>query len=231
MTCSLKGNLISYPYNINNVQLTQVTKQRDLGVLFNKDLNFLEHIENIVTNAYRKLDFIIRNSKQFAIDTIKLLYFSFVRSKLEFGSQIWDPGTVDRHSKLIETVQNKFLSYLYYRKYKKYPNYSEYNLIRTEFNILKLSVRRKIASILFISNIATKRICSNEIISRLNYYNPERVRPRDILFWYTYRTKLRENSPIIRMCNTVNTVCSTINIFQNSPNSLKKQLIIFFKNN
>lgn len=220
---TLKQNIIHYTYVINGKNLRRVEKHRDLGVLFTNKLNFNEHIEDMILAGYKLLGFIIRNSYHFTVNTTLLLYFSIVRSKLEFASQIWDPGGNDRYSGLIESVQNKFISYIYYKKNRTPIPFSDYALTRTDLKITKLTTRRKLANVIFISNILNNKIDSSDLLNRLQFYRPERIRPRNIIFWYSYRTCVRENSPLIRMCNTVNEVSDVIDIFHDSSKDIKKK--------
>ncbi|RZC34523.1 hypothetical protein BDFB_003799 [Asbolus verrucosus] len=65
---------------------------KDLGVSFDDKLNFNQHILNICNSAIRTLGFIVRNSRDFYdIRTIKVLFFTLIRSKLEYVSSIWSP--------------------------------------------------------------------------------------------------------------------------------------------
>nr|CAI5847968.1 unnamed protein product [Callosobruchus analis] len=57
----------------------------DLCILFDQKMTFASHIENTVSSANKMLGFIIRNGRQFSISVLKLLYTSYVRSKLEYG--------------------------------------------------------------------------------------------------------------------------------------------------
>jgi hypothetical protein len=54
---------INYTYTINGSSVTPVSSKKDLGVIFNVDLNFHSHIETICCKAIKTLEFIIRISK------------------------------------------------------------------------------------------------------------------------------------------------------------------------
>ena len=92
MTFSLKTAHIIFDYNLNNVNLKCPTTFRDLGVIFGQKLTFAAHMNAIVLEVNRTYGFIVRNCREFINpDTIKLLYFTFVRSKLEYASSVWAP--------------------------------------------------------------------------------------------------------------------------------------------
>jgi hypothetical protein len=93
-----------------------------LGPLFfDNKLSFVPHINVVVTKAFQALGFIIRCSMHFRnIDTLKLLYCAYVRSKLEYGSIIWDPG-YQRYVGKIETIQRRFLKFLAFKTDGVYP--------------------------------------------------------------------------------------------------------------
>jgi hypothetical protein len=59
--------------------------------------------------------FINRRNKNFKnLYTFKTLFFSLVRSHLEFGSVVWSPS-YSSYKKVIEKVQYKFLKLICYK--------------------------------------------------------------------------------------------------------------------
>ena len=91
--------------------LIRESDMRDLGIYFDNKLSFNNHINIIHDACIRTLgcpDF--KNAK-----TLILLYYSLIRSKLEFASLIWDPHQSNQINK-IERVQKKFVKQLFYRK-------------------------------------------------------------------------------------------------------------------
>ena len=78
---------------------------KDLGVFFDSDLSFSHHIDECLAGAYKSLGFVLRNSKDFKdISTLRLLFITFVRSRLEYASVIWCP-IYTTYMTLIERVQ------------------------------------------------------------------------------------------------------------------------------
>ncbi|CAH1370601.1 unnamed protein product, partial [Tenebrio molitor] len=102
------------------------------------------HINVVVAKAFQALGFIIRCSMHFRnIDTLKLLYCAYVRSKLEYGSIIWDPS-YQRYVDKVETIQRRFLKFLAFKTDGVYPErgYSQQNLLK-RFDFLDLQTRRR----------------------------------------------------------------------------------------
>ena len=54
------SSFTDFVYNINCIALTRVSHEKDLGVSFDRQLNLKLHIQNIVSEANRKLGFVIR---------------------------------------------------------------------------------------------------------------------------------------------------------------------------
>ncbi|CAH1115221.1 unnamed protein product [Psylliodes chrysocephalus] len=89
MTYTRKKSYFTFDYQINGTVLSRPEFIKDLGVHFDRELTFARHIEQTVMCASRSLGFVIPNSKQFkSIHTMKLLYISFVRSRLEYASVV-----------------------------------------------------------------------------------------------------------------------------------------------
>jgi ribonuclease P/MRP protein subunit RPP40 len=81
MSFARKIHQLSYDYNINRTCV---------GVIFDSKLSFKNHIDTIVCSAFRSLGFVIRNGREFNdVETLKLLYVSYVRSQLEYASLVW----------------------------------------------------------------------------------------------------------------------------------------------
>lgn len=106
------NNHISAKYMIDGRDITRVEEIRDLGVLVDSRMNFISHIENTVAAARQTLGYIKwLSSGRFHMNTLKLLFTSYVRSKLEFAAAIWDPYQANYKSD-IESIQKQFLLYL-----------------------------------------------------------------------------------------------------------------------
>ena len=83
-------------YNVldhNNcmIPLARVDKVKDLGVWFDEQLSFKEHMHDKINKAYSMLGIIKRNFKYLTIPTFILLYKNMVRSYLDYCSSVWSP--------------------------------------------------------------------------------------------------------------------------------------------
>lgn len=112
LSYSRKKNLLKFDYSIANTSLTRADTTVDLGVHLDNQLSYSHHIDRIVGKATAALGFIIRNSKSFStMKSLKILYCAFVRSHLEYASQIWNPNYAI-HASRLERIQRKFTRFL-----------------------------------------------------------------------------------------------------------------------
>lgn len=143
MSFTKKSHICSYEYKINNNIVERVHIIKDLGVIYDSRMNYKLHINKIVRDAHRMLGFVLRQTQPFRnVNTVRNLYCSLVRPKLEYASLVWGDQP---HSHLyeIEKVQNKLLRYLYFKKYQRYPSYETVRTkdLQNEFNLNSLDCR------------------------------------------------------------------------------------------
>jgi hypothetical protein len=80
-----------YVYTICNVPLSAPSSVCDLGVHISRNLFFHDHVKHIVANFRRKL-FIVRKCFHYVDErSLKLLYLSYLRPTIEYGSALWAP--------------------------------------------------------------------------------------------------------------------------------------------
>ena len=91
-------------YTINDQILKQVQDNPYLGITFSDGLKWKIHINNTSKKANSTLGFLRRNLRHCPLPCRKNAYLTLVRSKLEYGSVVWDPylkNDIDR----LERVQ------------------------------------------------------------------------------------------------------------------------------
>ena len=202
---------ISSNYHLNDVFLKNNSNVKDMGINFDSQLTFKEHINAMVNCSLKSLGGIIRISRHFReISTLKLLYNALVRSKLEYCSIIWNP-ILDGSSDQIERVQKRFLRFLYLKENGTYPHYFN-NFIRSrdlqlQFDLLSLKLRRKVADALFIFKLLNSVIDSSCLLNELSF-KVQPVNTRNVTCFQLPRMKNNhsKSSPVNRLMHLFNTL-------------------------
>uniref|UniRef100_A0A8D9E3G7 Uncharacterized protein n=1 Tax=Cacopsylla melanoneura TaxID=428564 RepID=A0A8D9E3G7_9HEMI len=124
---------------------------KDLGVTFNHDLKFNTHFENIRKKGLRTLGFLYRHTQDFRnSEILKVLYYAYVRSGLEYCSVVWSPQ-YQIHNNSIESVQHKFLRILAYKQKNPMTIYDhDYTNIMQTNDIISLENRRNLQDLFFL---------------------------------------------------------------------------------
>ena len=91
--------------NMYNV-LNSTDSERDLGVMFDCNLNFDVHINTCVTKASKMIGIINRSFVYMNTMMFLTMYKSIIRPLLEYGNCIWSP-LFKRQSIVIENVQRR----------------------------------------------------------------------------------------------------------------------------
>ncbi|GBM00726.1 hypothetical protein AVEN_150896-1 [Araneus ventricosus] len=111
-----EAHLLIHVYKINDLVSSRSDSVTDLGIVFDTKLDFSQHIDSMVSKAYRKLGILKRKTRECSSEiALKVLYYAHVRSSLEYCSIIWDPNYRNK-IKIIQLIQNNFLRYLLYKK-------------------------------------------------------------------------------------------------------------------
>lgn len=204
MTFTRQRNPISYPYSLNDIPLQRVSLFKDLGIYYTPSLNFDHHINATVSKALKVMGFIKRNTSMFkSAICLRTLYFSLVRSILEYGAIIWHPYLA-RDLIRLERVQNRFLSYAAYLLNIEHPQH-DYSLIRSKLNIPLLSTRRSEADFNFISSVLNGSLDVPEILSDIKLRVPSHnTRIHNIFHIPPHSTSYGFNHPLHRMLRSLN---------------------------
>ncbi|KAG7305587.1 hypothetical protein JYU34_009672 [Plutella xylostella] len=214
ITFSRKLNIIDYTYKISDQPLLRVFEVRDLGVLLDHKLSFVNHVNNVTARAYKMLGFIFRIGHDFNNPlTLITLYNCFVRSILEYASTVWNPQ-YQCHIDSIERIQNKFIKRLHYK-------FTEYNA-----SCISLETRREHRDQLFLFKLLNNHIDSPYLVSRLSLRCPRFLsRSAGRLFSTPVcKRNYTENRFIIRACNKYNTTYNKLDLFNTSLNCFKRLL-------
>ena len=96
-----KYTLKSSNPNEASKQLIHSTKEQDLGVIFDNNLNFDTHVYNQINKANKLLGMIRRSFVNLNETILLPLFKAIVRPHLEYAAPVWSPSKV----KLIEDIE------------------------------------------------------------------------------------------------------------------------------
>jgi hypothetical protein len=194
---------------LRNKNVAKCDRVRDLGVVLDSKLTFIEHYNTIINRAKNIFGFIKRyNCYNFQDPyTIKT-----IRSTLEYCSIVWSPFTIT-HDERIESVQKQFLLYALRKLGWNTLPLPPYKARCMLISIQTLKERREFAMVLFVNNIVSHRIDSMEILSKLNFYIPTRhLRHRQLFATKFYRTNYAKYGPMNQMITNYNNHCDSIDL-------------------
>lgn len=222
-----KRNPIKHDYILSGKILKRVNVIKDLGVLLDAELRFDVHIDSIASRAYKQLGMILRLARPFKKPfTYKVLYYSFVRSVLEFASVVWNPQyTV--HIDRIEGIQNKFLKSLDYRTGHVFVDYTTTS---DRHKIFPLGKRRDYLDTIFLYKIINNVIDSSPLLELINIRIPRiSLRSKSTFHVIKYNTNYAGNSFIRRSCRFYNDKLHSTDIFSATLGNYKEcvRTIIF----
>uniref|UniRef100_A0A1Y1K5G1 Reverse transcriptase domain-containing protein n=1 Tax=Photinus pyralis TaxID=7054 RepID=A0A1Y1K5G1_PHOPY len=224
---------IRFDYEMFGTKLKRVESIKDLGVVYDSSLNFNKHIENIATSAYKMLGFVLRQSANFkCIRTLKILYFTLVRPRLEYASIVWLPHTLYQ-IKRIEKVQNRFLRFLYFKKNNTYPEFNVRSAdLRHEFEIQSLANRRSIALVQFGHKLWNNLVDQSYLLSLMTLKVPNRA-TRSTDMFHIPTTTFRFHSPLLAMLRLLNQLLtSIIDLDLSLPfKKFSKLVIVYYSSN
>ena len=96
----------AHRYTLGPIELEHVFSEKDLGVIFDSELQFEEHIAAKVKKANSIVGLIRRSFSYLTPALFRQLYTTFVRHHLEYANAVWSPK-FRKHINLIEGVQRR----------------------------------------------------------------------------------------------------------------------------
>ena len=103
MTVSFKKRP-SPPLRFQDTDLADVDSHKHLGLTLSKNLSWSVHISNIIKSASPMADVLRKLKYKVDRESLEKIYFSFIRPKLEYGSEIWD-GCKKQDAEMLENFQ------------------------------------------------------------------------------------------------------------------------------
>ncbi len=199
ITFTHKKQPIVNDYLVKSTPLNNVDQIRDLGVILDSNLTYRNQILSVMSKVKRNMGVVMRNSKYFKdTDTLKILYYSLIRSHLDFAVNVWDPITVYQ-KKLVEKIQKRFLRFLYYKDFQYYDHTLKYEELVRGYQLTSLENRRQCASLLWLHDLIHGKIDAPSLLKLVNIHIPPRnSRKKDLFTPYSSRTVCSWNAPLNR---------------------------------
>ena len=168
ITITRRNEFWAVDYMMDSHIVERKSEVRDLGFLVDVRFRLIAHIERNTTKARQMMGYIKSISKgQFDTRTLKVLYVAYVRSRLEFGSVIWDPYQAT-YSDLIESVQKQFVMFALGDS-NRIPPYTlpPYESRCAKLGLNSLEMRRKEANLLLAYDLQNGKINDSNIQRKL----------------------------------------------------------------
>lgn len=199
-------NPLQIKYKIGSDVIDTVSEFEDLGIIFDSNFTFKPHVDRLIAKAYSMLAFIKRNCNDFSDPyTLKLLYTSFVRSKLEYGALIWNPFS-NIHIARIERIQRRFI-------YFALPHINLINPLLPyisrcqHLGLDSLEKRRKVQTMLFIYDLINGNIDCPALLEKISFKIPHiSLRHNEIFHVSCHRNNYVLNNPLIRSLKDYNSL-------------------------
>lgn len=228
MSFTSKATTLEFDYGINGNTLARPNVFQDLGVVFDKQMSFVPHINLLVSDAFRILGFVLRTTRNFqSIVPLKKLFSAFVLSKLEYASIIWGPY-YGVHAEHIESVQRRFAKALWFRTDGIYPSVGfPHDQLLNRFSLVRLETRRECFSQIFLHKMIHNTITCEDLLSKLKFRVPALCsRDRSTFYLLPYRTDVFKYSPINTMCIKYNNVGNDFDIFTCNRDSIRSHFYL-----
>lgn len=186
-----------FDYKIGNTSISRVTTIKDLGLIFDSKLSFESHCNKMVKKAYKMIGFLFRSLSKFKnYETYKLLYFTYVRSGLEYCTPVWNPH-YNVYIDSIERVQRYFTRALF-KKFRFVPE-KNYLMRYVRLEILSLEDRRTINDELTLYKMYTRKV-TTDLTDSLRLRNQIRFTRNDNMFYLPFvTTNVEYFSPMLRL--------------------------------
>jgi Reverse transcriptase (RNA-dependent DNA polymerase) len=219
---------VRFDYKIGSSTLERVESITDLGVIFDAKMSFRNHIDATIAKGLAMLGFIKRLSNEFRDPyTLKALYVSLVRSRLEYACCVWQPFYVV-HIDRIERIQEKFIKYALRRlgwnaNSDLPPYHSRCGLI----NLETLEIRRDIARIMYVFDILSGKVSSAPLLAEVGFRIPSyATRRHEFLHIDYHRTNYGAFEPINAALNSFNDIANFFDF-----NVSRKRFVTLVKSN
>jgi hypothetical protein len=205
---------LNYEYRLGNSPILRADSIKDFGVHIDSKLNFHQHAIILFSHTIKLLGLIRIIAFYFStLDSLLMLYIAIIRSKLEYGSIVWNSITNTDSNKL-ERIQRKFAALCHNRSFQDV--YYHYNNILDKLNLQTLHVRRRHIDALFLINVFRGTKFCPSVLQAVGLRAPTRMIRNVSTFSCS-----SSHCPTARCVLAANSVCKFVDIFSKLYLSLR----------
>ncbi len=107
MLISRKRNQLAHPpIMMNNIIVSEVDSHKHLGLYFNREGTWHQHIEYITGKAWRRINIMRKLKLRLDRKSLEIICISFIRPLLEYADTVWDNCTQYEKDE-VEKIQNE----------------------------------------------------------------------------------------------------------------------------
>jgi hypothetical protein len=215
-----RKEIIEFDYNFGGERISRTNLVRDLGILMDSKMLFSDHVNYVTNKAYRNLGFLMRTCRPFGnCHSLKIVYYAYCRSILEYGSPVWNPQ-YDVYIKMLERIQKKFINHLNFKYFKRKQNYAE---DCKHYNLLPLDSRRNLLDLCLLYDVVNHRLDAPNLLRLVTFCTPKyRTRHTPLFQIPRHRRNYTRNAVMTRLPRAYNRKFAHIDIFNISKQALKR---------
>lgn len=193
-------------YNMGRSTLERVHSIVDLGVTIDCKMEFNQHVSISVAKSYAMLGFFRRNAAGFTdVRVLKTLYFSLVRSVLEYAVPVWAPYYAV-HQQKIESIQRRFVRFAArVLPWNDPVTLAPYTNLCALVGLPTLQHRRVLLQRLFVFDVLRNNIDCSDLLEEVHIRVPSReLRNHQLLDIPRHTTNYGHHNPLDACCRKFN---------------------------
>jgi hypothetical protein len=174
------------------------------------------------------LGFVLRNSRSFkSAEVLKTLYFSLVRSGLEYASTAWAPYYIYMKAGL-ERVQRRFLKHLFHITEGHFPPRGiDHAVLLEKYCFTHLQCRRDIADARFLVKLIRGQLDCPELLEKIPFRVPRpNLRDKASFIVPRARTNVLVGSPVYRILKLGNLLEDEVDLFKCSIKKVTEAVVV-----
>ena len=107
ITRKVNNKVLHPPFTFNNVDLSQIRSQKHLGMFFDFEISFNEHLETALAKVNRGIPILSKLQSVLPKEALLAVYKSFIWPQFDYGDVIYDQSYYDSFHTKVESYQHK----------------------------------------------------------------------------------------------------------------------------